>query len=94
DVFRLADHLVKKGVPFRQSHHIVSRLVRYAVDKERLLLSLRLEEFRKFSPLFGSDVYKVFNAMKSVESKKSYGGTSTKMVKKQIKIGKRILIHR
>ncbi|MFH1228109.1 MAG: argininosuccinate lyase [Planctomycetota bacterium] len=87
----LADYLVKKGVPFRQSHHIVSKLVHYALDRGQPLSSLKLAEFQRFSPLFDKDAYKIFNPMKSVESKKTYGGTAPIMVKKQIELAKRLL---
>ncbi|MFH0888669.1 MAG: argininosuccinate lyase [Planctomycetota bacterium] len=86
----LADYLVKKGVPFRQSHHIVSKIVRYAIEKGEKLHQLNIAELKKFSGIFDKDVYKIFDMRKSIEAKQSYGGTSTKMVKKQIEIGRKI----
>lgn len=80
----LADYLVKQGVPFRQSHTIISKLVHYALSQEQPLMSLKLAKFKRFSRLFEDDVYKIFNPIKSVESKDSYGGTSTNAVNKQI----------
>jgi argininosuccinate lyase len=86
----MADYLVRKAVPFRQSHHIVSGLVRYAIKQGKSLSSLRLDEFKRFSPLFDKNLYKVFDLTRAVESRNTYGGTSTAMVKKQIKLAKRI----
>jgi argininosuccinate lyase len=90
----LADYLVKKGMPFRQSHHIVSKLVRYAVGQGKPLLLLSMNEFKRFSPLFNKDVYKLLDPMKSIESKKTYGGTATRMVKQQVNIAKRLISKR
>ncbi|MBI5779047.1 MAG: argininosuccinate lyase [Planctomycetes bacterium] len=87
----IADYLVKKGVPFRSSHHIVSKLVRYAIAKQQPVESLKINEFRRFSKLFDKSVYKLFDIKKSIESKNTLGGTATPMVKQQIKIARKLL---
>jgi argininosuccinate lyase len=87
----IADYLVKKGVPFRPSHHIVSKLVRYAIAKQQTVESLKINDFRRFSPAFDKDVYKIFDIKKSIESKNTLGGTATPMVKQQIKTAKELL---
>ena len=87
----IADYLVNKGVPFRPSHHIVSKLVRYAIANQQPLESLKINDFRRFSPVFDKDVYKIFDIRKSIESKNTLGGTATPMVKQQIKTAKRML---
>ncbi len=81
----VADYLVMKGVPFRESHGIVGRLVGYCIEKNKELPALSIEEFRKFSPGFGEDVYKYLTAEDSVNSRSSYGGTARKIVLKRIK---------
>ncbi|MEW6027721.1 MAG: lyase family protein, partial [Planctomycetota bacterium] len=87
----IADYLVKKGVPFRQSHHITSKLVRYAIAKQQPVESLEINDFRRFSPVFDKDINKIFNMKKSVDSRNTFGGTATSMVKKQIKIAQEMM---
>jgi len=87
----IADYLVKKGVPFRSSHHIVSKVVRYAIEKQQPVESLKMSDFRRFSPVFDKDVYKLFDIRKSIESKNTLGGTATSMVKQQIKTARKLL---
>src|SRR5207302_8019575 len=50
----LADHLVKRGLPFRQAHEIIGHIVRSAEDSSRGLDQFSLDELRAFSPLFES----------------------------------------
>ncbi|MDO4262536.1 MAG: argininosuccinate lyase [Eubacteriales bacterium] len=52
-----ADYLVNHGVPFRDAHGIVGRLVLYCIDKGKALDALTLEEYRAESPVFGEDIY-------------------------------------
>ena len=49
----LADYLVAKGVPFRDSHHIVGETVVYAIEKGKALEDLTIPEFRQFSDVVG-----------------------------------------
>ena len=55
----LADYLAKKGLPFRQTHSIVGKLVQHAIGKGKKLNELTLAEYRKFSPLFADDIYNI-----------------------------------
>ncbi|HDY86729.1 MAG TPA: argininosuccinate lyase [bacterium] len=80
----LSDYLVKKGMPFRESHEVVGGLIKYAVDNNISLLKIPLEKYKKSSKLFEKDIYKVIDLKKSVESKKTTGSTSPSSVKKQI----------
>jgi argininosuccinate lyase len=59
--------------------------VGYCIEKNKELPALSIEEFRKFSPGFGEDVYKYLTAEDSVNSRSSYGGTARKIVLKRIK---------
>ncbi|MBI5359325.1 MAG: argininosuccinate lyase [Planctomycetes bacterium] len=88
----VADYLVKKGMPFREAHTVVSKLVHYAENNGKTLETLALSEFRKFSGLFGRDIYKTLDFNASVAAKNASGGTSLKMVNQQIKLAK-TLIH-
>jgi argininosuccinate lyase len=75
----LADYLVRKGLPFRQAHDIVGKLVRYAISKGKGFQKLSLDEYRGFSPLFADDVYGI-TVKTSVEARSSAGGTAPKQV--------------
>lgn len=80
----LADYLAGKGLSFREAHDIVSRLVSYAIDKQKQLKDLRIAEYKKFSKSFEADV-KNINLQKSVETRNSYGGTAHSRVRRSIK---------
>ena len=75
----LADYLVRKGLPFRQAHDIVGKLVRYAISKNKGFQELSLDEYRGFSPLFADDVYGI-TVKTSVEARNAAGGTAPKQV--------------
>ncbi|MGB9715801.1 MAG: argininosuccinate lyase [Thermodesulfovibrionales bacterium] len=87
----LAEYLVRKGLPFRKAHEITGEIVLYCISKNKRLEELELQEFKKFSPLISDDVYPVIKIEKSVEGKKSIGGTSQDEVRRQIKRLKREL---
>jgi argininosuccinate lyase len=81
----LADYLVAKGIPFRESHSIAANAVRKASEKKISLGELPIEVFLALNPAFEMDVYEVFNPMRSVELRNAIGGTSPQSVKNQIK---------
>jgi len=87
----LADYLVKKGVPFREAHHITGRIVSYCIKTKKSLHDLAPDEFRKFSTHIEEDVYEYLLPEKSIDSRRSYGGTSSDSVMEQIKRMKKIL---
>ena len=80
----LADYLVRKGIPFRQSHEVVGRLVHHAVEKGIGLRDLSLATFQIFHRAFSEDVYEVFDFGRSVQQKGSRGGTAPQAVRQQI----------
>jgi argininosuccinate lyase len=71
----LADYLVRKGEAFRTAHDAVARLVSYAVEQGRPLSRLTLDEYKKFSPRFGEDVYLV-TVKTSLRVRNNPGGTA------------------
>ncbi len=82
----LADYIVKYyGLPFRKSYQITSKIVNYAESKKIKLNELTLKELKKIEPKLNEDVLKVFDVKNSINSKKSYGGTSFENIKKMIK---------
>ncbi|OMJ21597.1 putative argininosuccinate lyase [Smittium culicis] len=82
----LADYLVRKGVPFRETHHVSGRAVQLAENNNCQISDLSLEQFLTLNPLFENDVFDVFNFENCVENRKSTGGTSKQCVLAQISI--------
>ncbi len=80
----LADYLVRKGVPFRDAHGIVARVVREAERAGTDLASLPLPVLRKFSAKIGADVAKILTPEGSVASRRHPGGTAPSAVRKAI----------
>jgi len=80
----LADHLVRRGVPFRESHHIAGALVRLAEESGRELSALTLDEMRAVHPDFTDDVFAIFDPAASVESRAVRGGTSAGALEAQL----------
>jgi len=71
----LADYLVRKGLPFREAHHAVAELVRHAQSEKRPLSDLTLDEYRRFSPLFGEEVL-TLDVLSSLAARDVPGGTA------------------
>jgi argininosuccinate lyase len=80
----VADMLVRRGVPFRQSHGIVAALVRQAVGSGRTLSQLSREELAEFSDVLDDDYYEVLSSRAWLESKVSEGGTALDRVREQL----------
>lgn len=80
----LADYLVRKGVPFRETHEVVGRLVRTAEERGVPISQLTVEVFQGIHPAFEEDVGRVFSFERSVEARAVPGGTSLRAVKEQL----------
>ena len=87
----LADYLVKKGLPFRDAHEVVGKLVAYCLSNTKNLDDLTLEEFQGFSPLIKEDVYEAISVFTCVEKRQVTGGPAPEQVKKAIIEGKKLL---
>ncbi|WP_343182566.1 argininosuccinate lyase [Buchnera aphidicola] len=81
----LTDYLVKKGMSFRESHHVVGKIVLEAIDKKSFLEDLSIEVFQKYTPLFQDDVYEKLSLLSCINSKTSKGGVSFHQVLSSIK---------
>ncbi len=82
----LADYFVKNlNYSFRKSYQITAKIVNYCEKNKKNLLDLSIQEIKKIEPHVKDDVMNVFNLKNSVNSKKSYGGTSFENIKKMIK---------
>jgi argininosuccinate lyase len=76
----VADYLVRKGMPFRQAHHVVGALVSYALRQGKELHELTPAEYRQFSPLFDEDV-RAIDLTDSVNARDVPGGTAPRRVR-------------
>ena len=86
----MADYLVGKGVPFREAHVIMGRLVHYAVEKGKTLRDLSLDEYKSSSHLFEEDVYNV-TAETSIAARNVPGGTAPEQVAQQLTRARKIV---
>jgi argininosuccinate lyase len=87
----LADYLVARGVPFRQSHHLVGQAVKRAEELGLPLSGLDLAEYWAIHPRFGPDLYTVFDHQRSVERRSAEGGTALASVHAQIEQARTLL---
>ncbi|EGP83052.1 unnamed protein product [Zymoseptoria tritici ST99CH_1A5] len=87
----LADYLVRKGVPFRETHHISGRVVALSESEGKPMDTLTFEQLRSVDSRFEKDVLGVFDYQKSVEMRSAKGGTSRSAVMEQIEAVKKIL---
>ena len=72
----MADYLAAKGMPFREAHRIAGEIISMLIDKGRSLSEISLDELKKFSDLFGEDVFAVLDPASSMDRRTSYGGTA------------------
>ena len=82
----LADYLVRKGVPFRETHHISGRVVVLAEREGKPMDQLSKQRLQEVDNRFGDDVLDCFNYERSVECRTAKGGTSKASVKEQIEV--------
>jgi argininosuccinate lyase len=76
----LADYLTRQGLEFRLAHETVGRVVGYAIERNKSLDQLALDEYKQFSPLFQADLYDAISIGSSLASKSVKGGTSRSRV--------------
>ena len=81
----LADHLVRKGLAFRDAHEVVAHAVRLASDSNRSLEQLTLDELQALSPVLGEDAYQSLTLEGSVQSRRHVGGTAPEQVRRAVK---------
>ncbi|MDC1032680.1 argininosuccinate lyase [Candidatus Pelagibacter sp.] len=81
----LADYLVKNhSMSFRKAYQKTAEIVNLAEKKKKKLNELKIDELKKIEPKLTNDVLKIFNLKNSINSKKSYGGTSFENIKRMI----------
>ncbi|KAL8956411.1 MAG: hypothetical protein Q9193_006073 [Seirophora villosa] len=87
----LADYLVKKGVPFRETHHVSGKVVALAEAQGKGMDALGVRELRGVDKRFGDDVMACFDQEAAVEKRTAKGGTARESVREQIEVLKQLL---
>lgn len=86
-----ADYLVKKGVPFRDAHGIIGRLVLYCIDNQKSLLDLSIDEYKAIDPVFEEDVYDAISLETCVNLRNTIGAPGPDAMQKVIDINEAYL---
>ncbi|WP_100331841.1 argininosuccinate lyase [Bacillus xiapuensis] len=87
----LADYLASKGIPFREAHEIVGKLVLHCIQSQCYLADLPLEELKAASEIIEEDIYQVLSPFEAVKRRKSLGGTGFEQVQLQISAARNLL---
>jgi len=80
-----ADYLVKHGMPFRDAHEVIGKLVFYCIQNNKSLDDLTIEEYKKFSPVFEESIYQAISLEECVNKRNVIGGPSKTMMEEVIK---------
>lgn len=86
-----ADYLVNRGVPFRDAHGIIGRLVLFCIEKSCSIDDLSLEELKSISPVFEEDIYEAISLQTCVEKRLTIGAPGMDAMKKVIEINRNYL---
>ena len=80
----VADYLVKHGLPFRDAHGVVGRMVAYCIEKDTVIDALTMEEMQTFSPLIEEDIYDAISLTTCVNERRLPGGPAMETMQKVI----------
>ncbi|MCD8905384.1 argininosuccinate lyase [Staphylococcus chromogenes] len=87
----LADYLVMKGIPFREAHEIVGKIVLWSIQNDLYLLDVPLEVYQQHHASIEKDIYHYLHPSEAVKRRKSYGSTGQEAVKHQISDAKTLI---
>ena len=87
----LADYLVMKGIPFREAHEIVGKIVLWSIQNDLYLLDVPLEIYQQHHASIEKDIYHYLHPSEAVKRRKSYGSTGQEAVKHQISVAKTLI---
>ena len=87
----LADYLVKKGMPFRQSHEVVGKIVRHCLSEHIALENISVVDLKRFSPLFEADMLPLLQHDAVMAARNTFGGTAPARVREQIALAEQLL---
>jgi len=86
-----ADYLVKKGMPFREAHEVIGKMVLYAIQNNKALLDFTMEEFKNCSEIIEDDIYDAISLETCVNDRAIIGGPAKKAVMYSIEQGEKFL---
>lgn len=86
-----ADYLVNHGVPFRDAHGIVGRLVLYCIEKNKAIDDMTLEELKTVSPVFEADIFEAVSMKTCVEKRLTLGAPGQEAMKKVLELEREYL---
>ena len=86
-----ADYLVNHGVPFRDAHGIIGRLVLYCIDNNKPLGKLSLDEYKAISPVFEEDIYDAISMETCTSKRNTTGAPGQKAMKEVISVYEKYL---
>jgi argininosuccinate lyase len=89
----LADYLVRQGLPFREGHEIVGKIVRYALERGVTLEQLSLDDLRGFSDRFAADVHEALTVEASLRARAVTGGTAPDTVRRALAQAREVIRH-
>ena len=87
-----ADYLVKKGMPFRQAHEVIGKMVLYAINNGKSLEEFTMDEFKACSDIIEEDIYHAIALETCVSERKTIGAPSRQAVEYSINMGKEFLM--
>jgi argininosuccinate lyase len=87
----LADYLVRKGIPFREAHETVGRIVVSAIERKLELNELSLDELSSFSSEIGNDVFDALTLESTLASKSQAGGTAPQRVAEALRTARELV---
>ncbi len=86
-----ADYLVNKGIPFRDAHGIVGRLVLYCIDNKKSLDDMTLDEYKQISPVFEQDIYEAISMENCVRRRNTIGAPGPEAMRKVLAVNEKYL---
>lgn len=86
-----ADYLVKKGMPFREAHEVIGKMVIYAINNGKALSDFTLDEFKACSEIIDEDIYNAIDLKVCVDDRKITGGPAKEAVLYSIEKGERFI---
>jgi argininosuccinate lyase len=86
-----ADYLVKKGMPFREAHEVIGKMVLYAIQNSKALSDFTMEEFKNCSPIIEEDIYEAISLETCVKDRKIIGGPAKEAVAYSINEGEKFI---
>jgi len=90
---QLADYLVNKGIPFREAHAIIGKIVLHCIDNHTLLMDLPIATYQQFCPQFEDNIYPILTPEHIVNASKVKGGTAKTAIQQQIQSAEKKLHH-